>query len=464
MSQLLSTIHDFERSLNDELPRELFSTRRNSSCLSKDHIERKAHRHRPKLLPLRSISPIDPTTTSPECKTEPSCAILNRFPRVLMDHLGPGYYNLDIKPTTRKQSFSPVPRFNTLDEGLRSIHKSSVTPQGKSTVTARTRKHISAIDDFKPHNFRLKIQEKALKEEFRMNVTKLARKEIEEQEKKRHLEDLKEKFRRHEWRLRGLEISACKRRWSALFFYISSVTFWAHKQVWRKQLHLRSQKVLKFLLLVSLAIGKITHTLRKRRIHRAMMVLRKLAPIVGKWLKKRKETMREKIAETVERSLSNAVFYQIIASWKRRIVQIQRSVKRWLVRRGVLKRFLLEQWNSQEPQIRRVAEGVPEPVKVHYLNSFFKAKLQEHLMDLENWRARCEIVQEHYQKLLYESLDDPPPKPIMPKKPFLSIVLTAEDVSGLTAKAEKKKYHWQRIVKATRPHRKESLIESEGAL
>ena len=460
MSQLLDTIDNFERSLNDDLPRQLFPSRKDSCSPAPCNSY---HPRKPKGLKpakARSISPIDRSKPSEET----SRLILSRFPPVVMHHLGPGCYNLEQKQPSHKQSFSPVPRFPTLEEGLRMLPHSPATPQGKHEVAVRIHKHISAIDDFKPYNFRLKLQEKAIKEDFRANVSRLARKEIEESTRKRHSEYLQEKLRRHEWRLRAEEISDCKRRWTALMFYISSLHYWSQKQAWRSGLHQRSQGVLKFLLLIAISVGKIAYKLRQKRYKRALVKLRKLAPIMSRWMSHHKAKMRESIAETVERSLSMAVFYQIIANWKRRIVLIQRCVKNWLQRRRTHKQFILSRWTLLEPLLKR-PEAVPDIVKLHFLNSFLKSRLQAHLFELENWRARCETVEEAYQKLLYESLDDPPPPPKLPLKPYFSILLTLEDVAELVAAAEKKKYRWQRIAKENKRQRKESfLLDSESAL
>ena len=143
---------------------------------------------------------------------------------------------------------------------------------------------------------------------------------------------------------------------------------------------------------------------------------------------------------------------------------IQRCVKNWLQRRRTHKQFILARWTLLEPLLKR-PEAVPDIVKLHFLNSFLKSRLQAHLFELENWRARCETVEEAYQKLLYESLDDPPPPPKLPLKPYFSILLTLEDVAELVAAAEKKKYRWQRIAKENKRQRKESfLLDSESAL
>lgn len=459
MSQLLDTIDHFERSLNEDLPAQLFATRKDSCSAVPCHSPHPRKPRRLKPAKARSISPLDRSKPAEDT----SRLILNRFPPVLMRHLGPGCYNLESKPPARKQSFSPVPRFPALEEGLRLLPHSPATPQSKHEAAARIRKHISAMDDFKPGNLRLKLQEKAIREDFRAHVSRLARKEIEESNRKRHLEDLNEKFRRHEWRLRAEEISDCKRRWAAVLFYISSLHYWSHKQAWRHRLHQRSQGVLKFLLLMALCVGKILYKLRQKRYKRALVKLRRLTPAISRWLSRHKARMRESIAETVERSLSMAVFYQIIASWKRRIVLIQRCVKNWLQRRRAHKQFLLSRWTLLEPLLRR-PEAVPDLVKQHFLDSFLKSRLQAHLFDLENWRARCETVEEAYKKLRFESLDDPPPLPKLPLKPFLSIFLTLEDVAGLVAAAEKKKYRWQRIVKGNKRQRKESFLDSENVL
>jgi hypothetical protein len=344
------------------------------------------------------------------------------------------------------------------------ISHSPVTPKGKHEVAARIRQHVSAIEDYKPVNLKLKLQEKALKDDFRATISRLARKEIEESTKKRHLDELNEKFRRYEWRLRTEEISDCKRRWCALLFYISSLHYWNRKRTWRSGLHQRSQGILKFLLLMALSVGKITHKLRQRRYKKALVKLRRLTPMMSRWISRHKSKMRESIAETVERSLSMAVFYQIIASWKRRIVLIQRCVKNWLERRRSHKQFLLSRWTFLESQLKRTGEVAPDAVKMHFLNNYLKSRLQVHLIDLENWRARCETVQEAYQKLRYDSLDDPPPPPKLPRKPHFSLTLTLEDAAGLVAAAEKKKYHWQRMLKEGRRQRKESFLESENAL
>jgi nitrate reductase gamma subunit len=110
--------------------------------------------------------------------------------------------------------------------------------------------------------------------------------------------EIEAKQRRFEWRMRPAEISKGKGMWCGLMCALGLMEKWNQRYVMRKKLHKRSQKVLKFLLLMAITVGKICRILRKKRRNVAFAVLKKLIPFVYRWHSQFRRRIREKVGTT----------------------------------------------------------------------------------------------------------------------------------------------------------------------
>ena len=267
--------------------------------------------------------------SSPETDRK-AAGIPHRLPILPVSRLGPGCYNTQTQRLSPAGLFLRAPRFPmTYQEKIETYqpHVRELTPEEKRELSLRIRDNISAVKRYTPEERLKTLQSKAALEESRSSLTRLLRTEIVESTRRRREEDLDNKLRRFQWRMKADEISKGKNRWAGLVCAVSALSLWMRKHAVRKvtctqALHERSQRVLKLLLQVSTCVGKICVRLRHRRRLCALAVLRRLCPFVARWTIAHRKALLERIALTIESSISQDIIYGVIARWKRRVSDI----------------------------------------------------------------------------------------------------------------------------------------------
>jgi hypothetical protein len=247
---------------------------------------------------------------------------MHRLPLIRPSRLGPGTYKAETTRSPLVTSFEKAPRFPaTFQERIASYrpHIRQLSLGEKKEVALRIQTNIAAIKRYTPDERLKTLHEKAEMEEVRLSLTRSFRTELACIIRQKREENLKNKIRRFEWRMNPTAIFNGKKRWIGVICGLSAIRTWQNRFFHRKILHIRSEKVLKFLVLICISIGKIRIILRRNRRNRAFSTLRKLIPFIAQWRINNRKKLAERIAAAFESCISQQIIYKLIVLWKRRV-------------------------------------------------------------------------------------------------------------------------------------------------
>ena len=248
--------------------------------------------------------------------------LMHRLPLLAPSRLGPGTYKAETLRSPLVASFEKAPRFPaTFQERIASYrpHIRQLSSGEKKEVALRIQTNIAAIKRYTPDERLKTLHEKAEMEEIRLTLTRSFRTEMASIIRQKREENLKNKIRRFEWRMNPIAIVNGKKRWIGVICGLSAVRTWQSRFFHRKILHIRSEKVLKFLVLICISIGRIRIILMRNRRNRAFCTLRRLIPFIAQWRIKNRQKLAERIAASIEVCISQQIIYKLIVLWKHRV-------------------------------------------------------------------------------------------------------------------------------------------------
>ena len=386
------------------------------------------------------------------------------------DRLGPGYYRFPdpLRKGSGMGRFAASPRFREsshekLESDLYSDYRpryKHLTPEEKSVQHQRFEANKDQSRYYPQAQHKRLTASRSLKSS-QMAVAKAAKAQILQSVTARRKSLYEAKMQRFELRMQREELRAVRLSWTQVLTLSGSVTvLWVHLQA-RKQLKLRAQAVLKLLLLISLTIGRFLRMLLKIRKKRALYVLKALQPFASMWMIKKKQAFREVIAQSIERTLTQEVIYNLHRRWMRSLLLVQRAIRHFVSCRRVMYLTLREMWtqleaNLQKKQLKsRVdVEGmlllVPERVRDSYLRQAIRRKCVAFFKALDKYRAECMRVTDKYRE---ERLDlaaqaimsgDPLPSPrlCLPQAPLFILYLPKRTIETLILDANAHRFQW----------------------
>lgn len=248
--------------------------------------------------------------------------LMHRLPLLAPSHLGPGTYKAETLRSPLVPSFEKAPRFPaTFQERIASYrpHIRQLSSGEKKEVAQRIQTNIAAVKRYTPDERLKTLHEKAEMEEMRISLNRSFRTELAGIIRQKREENLKNKIRRFEWRMNPTVVVKGKKRWIGVLCGLSAIRTWQNRFFHRKILHIRSEKVLKFLVLICISIGRIRIILQRNRKNRAFSTLRKLVPFIAQWRIKHRQKLAERITATIEVCISQQIIYKLIVLWKRRV-------------------------------------------------------------------------------------------------------------------------------------------------
>ena len=206
---------------------------------------------------------------------------------------------------------------------------------------------------------------------------------------------------------------------------------------------------------MAISVGKIAMKVKRRRTALAFKELQRLVPFVRRWKARWLQIRRDRVTQFIEDSLCQDVIYKLIVTWKSRVVNIQRLIRRWLQRRRAQKTLHLLSWNRVERVIRpsKPAEIPPLAVKMLLISDLLRCKMKEYVHLVSQWKVDCERMAALYAQRRLETLfEDQISVLRLPQKPRFPVLFSREEVLGLMAQADKKKSRWSRLAKDSRRH------------
>jgi hypothetical protein len=269
------------------------------------------------------------------------------------------------------------------------------------------------------------------------------------------------KMQRFELRMQREELQTVRVCWTETVTISGTITvLWLHLQG-RKQLKLRAQEVLKHLLLISMTIGRFLRMLLKVRKRRALYVLKALQPFAAMWMIKKKQSFREVIAQSIERTLTQEVIYNLHRRWMRSLLLVQRAIRHFVTCRRVLYATLRLVWTNQETnllkkqlKLRPDAEGalllVPERVRDSYLRQAVRRKCVAFFKAFDKYQAEClRIADKHREERLDRAaqmiLSGSPqasPRLCLPQAPLFHLYIPKQTIETLILDANAHRFQW----------------------
>ena len=290
-------------------------------------------------------------------------------------------------------------------------------------------------------------------------------------------------------RMNKEELSKVQKRWLILLTYAGAMMLFHVKFENRKALHLRSQRHLKFLMLICMSLGVV---LRKRlaiRKRQALTVLKRIAPFVARWLLRHKQKMRESITSFVERTMMQDVIYQLMRRWIRNLLIVQRAVRHFLGGRKLLYAMLKQTWNLTEAEIHKnliksrnpntelAYEGlssIPEVIKDYYLRTGMQRKFSAYYKEVVRYTEECAWIRRRAEETRLETaaraiMLGVTPEEVglkLPPRPLFAVFLTRSDIKTLILDAETNRLHWDKIIQKNRHTRssRSTAISSKTSL
>ena len=375
-------------------------------------------------------------------------------PVLMTDKLGPGSYQIAVKKESSICRFSSAPRFPT--NGLDYIPRHRILTEEEK---AAQRSRIKANRDLESSRFearKQRLEQQSLKRSVKMEITRMAHSGVLESTKWRRQQALDDKFRRYEWRVRIDEVREVQKSWLWMLVYAGWLqTMWV-KCMYRKELHRKSRKALRFLTLLSRCIGIVILKVKEIRLRRSYAMLQRHIPHMKRWLKARKEQHRQLIAHVTEHGLTQELIFQLMIRWLGKLRVVQRAIRSFLRTRRLFYVQGKMSWALTEVSLLKTTaksrtfateylEGrasIPEKIKEYYIRLCVQKKLIRFFYDLRNHHKLCREKREEYSA--HHDGDSSDLK-ALPPAPVLSLVLSKEEFKELILEAEKNRLNWDKI-------------------
>jgi hypothetical protein len=277
---------------------------------------------------------------------------------------------------------------------------------------------------YKPQAKLEKLQRRAKLMAIREQITKDVKEALDTHELEHRLHKIHMKENKLELRLRKHEVKEISRVWYS-FIVVTGLAFSSYKiALNRKHLHIRSSKVLKFLLVMAITVGKLRLRLRRFRAKGALVKLQPMRRYATRWVVRRKTSFAHLITDNLEHSLTRNMLTRLMFDWRSRLLRLQRGMLYCLLCKRVLYKMLVKQWEAL-PKARK--EPVPAAIKVIFIRQAMKDRLKVHNQQVAMWSTAL---------IAHQKSQAAPPKPAVTAK------FTREELVLLDASARLRSNRW----------------------
>lgn len=368
--------------------------------MSSQYYSEKAHSRAITELPLIShnVLPIQRLL-----QMYPSALNCDRLARNEVAHgnIGPGYYNCPASTLGGPGFvFSSTQRFSGCLSGISS-------PVLKEFPDFKTKN--KAMKPFRPDNKIELLKRRAESEDIKIKQVIYKKKQIGQQMKRAKLEKIKKKHYKFQLKIQYLQVNSIQKSWFALLSLISFANSARNIGKYTKNLHQRSRKLLKSLIIFLRVYAKFKISLIKFRIRKATKVLDKIAIKVRIWVKKNKANYLKMISEFLITATTQDKIFRLMYNWKNALVFIQRNLKKLLMHKRIGKALRLLQWNKIEKSLNEMKLGikysarvkfnstVPLLIKEGVIRKNLKVRVKEYCKVLKEFNQNIEILMEKYK-------------------------------------------------------------------
>ncbi|CAG9318086.1 unnamed protein product [Blepharisma stoltei] len=390
-------------------------------------------------------------------------------------HLGPGRYYHAPNASGPSFEFSRSSRFQ--DQANLSHDISQFLKQRQQLFEEKETKKIEENKDmrkYSPDQKILRAKSMSRRQRARSDIARQAKNCIYEAVKKDRQEQLAEKFKKLDMRMRKNEVFKVRLSWIAIFTMFGSANVIRVKLKRKIQLRRRAMATLKWLRQVSKCVGKIAILGRKIRRIRANRVLQfHLVNRAKRWLKKRRERNMNTIVNMIETSITSSVMLKTMFSWQQKLYAIQRGMKRFIMMKRTYYFVWLNKWNETEHEIfeknpvrkgkrrktikektqKTGASSIPEEIKEIYIREYARKRVKEYNEKYHRYVIETQNLNEYIETHLkgigsWNSEIDKITYPSRPIAPNISSELTKDLMSEMIHSAERDRMKWSQIIEA----------------
>ncbi|OMJ67105.1 hypothetical protein SteCoe_35817 [Stentor coeruleus] len=387
-------------------------------------------------------------------------------------NIGPGKYHPNINDHSPSFEFSRCKRFGSGDFFAHLFLHKEKTEKDKKKLKERIGKNKE--EAFKSREERTKlVQARATMYEIRGEVTRTAKKNLEQEKKAKISMNLKDKFRRYRYRMRLPELAVIKKSWIALVSVIAFGTICRLRVGMKKITKKNVRHFLEWFILISKCIGKFVRLNKKLKYEKSMRVISiNLLKPIKFWLKSRRKHHLRVVTGLIEQSLTKCIFDKLITQWKNKIVTIQRNFRIAIFFKISLYESLINKWNKAELEVfkktstkhfrrrraisisnikqERSIEGcssIPTDIKLYYMKEYIKTRVKNFTREYNTYKVQFKKIHKENMKNRYIlGKDDILEYPEKPKKPRIFKEMNLERYENLISTALNEQSRWQEIL------------------
>jgi hypothetical protein len=306
----------------------------------------------------------------------------------------------------------------------------------------------------------LMLKQKSIQLETQIQVCRSTKQALLESQVLRRSMALESKFRRFEMRCQSELVLKISRSWASMLVAVGALTVHLkkgtnYKVLPRQRLKARAYKNTRFLMHVSIFLGKLLLQRRRKAIRSNAIKLQRLLKPVRHWLAVRRVVLAGRMANSIEYSLTNNMIFMMMVRWRQHIVFIQSQVRCFLTfRRHVyslqLKRLREVEVTSVKGKRRTESQSlIPEGVKLYFLRKELRGKFLKQLEALKHYKLVWQEVTQYNAVIRAESdFTNRSSLLLLPQpiRPVLDLNYPAEVYRSILVAASSSRFFWDKIL------------------
>mmetsp|Transcript_11408 Transcript_11408/g.22386 ORF Transcript_11408/g.22386 Transcript_11408/m.22386 type:complete len:259 (-) Transcript_11408:113-889(-) len=235
----------------------------------------------------------------------------------------------------------------------------------------------------------------------------------------------------------------------------------------------RAESYLKTLMSICMAAGKFRFILYRLRVKKALLVLSRLIPYIGRFLLVKRKFFAEIVSYEVELCLTHSTMTRIMQAWRLKLQIIQREWRKTLKYRQVLYFTLRAKWSIAENELAEVRKKptkqkrsktfatettlkanstIPDEVKNYYIRQHIRQLTQDFYSRMKQHKALEAEIKDRHKKEFYAKQADAllnrmefKKQPDLPPRPELVLTVTKETLKELIALALSRRLEWRKM-------------------
>jgi hypothetical protein len=305
--------------------------------------------------------------------------------------IGPGHYNCSYSTLGGPSFvFSSVNRFPTSFSGV-----TSPIPRENIDFMQKNKE----LDKYLPQNQQELLKVRAKNHDNKLKSTLNNKKIISKEKKKAKLRKIKEKHQKFQMKIQFHEVKQISNCWLTMMMIITSTNSLSNLIKYQKDLHYRSGKVLKQILLFSKMFGKFRMVVRRVRIKKAKGSLNTLARKIRFWVRIKNRKYKTILLDTLEAAALKDKMFRLMYQWKYSLSFLQKNLRKMLIEKKLGLALKMLQWEKVEKNMHEANKKVTRIGIKKRFQSLIPASIRENII---KQALKKRVKEYHYLCKMYK--------------------------------------------------------------